>query len=216
MYQDFVCVFEIGALSAANANGLGLNRGWGYSLIKSITYRYGSSSQYALTGQQVLNETIRNAPNGNARDDLLALGGQAVDGSATGLQRVQRAYVNIPLPHTVPTSMGKIPGIPSDLLTQQIIIQVELFPLASIFSIAGGSTGSPSAAVLSLAELQTQQVIMEDQGNLLARRVDMTQNALTYPLANFVQQEVLVPLPNAAAGSAQNVTLTGLTDILAF
>lgn len=206
--QDCVLVFEIGALSAANANGLGLNRGWGYALIKSISYRYGGSSQYFLTGQQVLNETIRNAANNGARDDLLSLGGQAVDGSATGLQRAQRAYVWLPLPHCIPTAEGKLPPLPTDLLTQQIQIQVELFPLASIFSIAGGSTGSTAAAVLSLAELQVQQVILENQGDALARRVDMTTNALSYPIT-FVQQEVSVPLPSAAAGSTQNVTLTG-------
>lgn len=213
--QDCVLVFEIAALSGANANGLGLNRGWGYALIKSISYRYGGSSQYFLTGQQVLNETIRNAANNGARDDILALGGQAVDGSATGLQRVQRAYVWLPLPHCIPSAEGKLPPLPTDLLTQQIQIQVELYPLASIFSVAGGSTGNPSAAVLSLAELQVQQVLLENQGDALARRVDMTTNALSYPIS-FVQQEVTIPLPNAAAGSTQNVTLTGLTDILAY
>jgi hypothetical protein len=206
--QDVICVFEINAMSAANANGLGLNRGWGYSLIKSISYRYGGSSQFFLSKYQVLQESLRKMPNNGARDDLLSLGGSAVDGSATGLQRIQRAYVNLPLPHTVPTSEGKLPPLPTDLLTQQVQITVELEPLSSIFSIAGGSTGNPAAAALGLAELQVQQVIFDDQGSALARRVDMTTHAYSYPVS-FTQQEVTIPLINAAAGSTQNVVLTG-------
>lgn len=206
--QDLVCVFEIGALSAANANGLGLNRGWGYYLIKQISYRYGGSSQYFLSGQQVLQESLRKMPNNGARDDLLSLGGSAVDGSATGLQRSQRAYVWLPLPHCVPSAEGKLPPLPTDLLTQQIQVTIELLPLASIFSVAAGSTGSAAAAALALAEVQAQQVILENQGDALARRVDMTTHALSYPI-EFTQQEVAIPLTNVAASSTQNVTLTG-------
>ena len=61
----------------------------------------------------------------------------------------------------------------------------------------------PSA--LSSASFTLQQVILEDQGSALARRVDMTSHALSYPI-NFVQQEVQIPLANAAT---QSISLTG-------
>ena len=81
---------------------------------------------------------------------------------------------------------------------------MELNPIASIFSAAAGATGTP-ASTLSFAEFQCQQVILENQGDALARRVDMTENALSYPI-EFTQQEVVIPLANAAT---QTITLTG-------
>jgi hypothetical protein len=89
-------------------------------------------------------------------------------------------------------------------LTQQVQITVELNPIASIFSAAAGATGTPASA-LSFAEFQVQQVILDNQGDALARRVDMTSHALSYPI-EFTQQEVVIPLANAAS---QAVTLTG-------
>jgi hypothetical protein len=108
------------------------------------------------------------------------------------------------LPHTIPTADGKLPPLPTDLLTQQVQITVELNSVQSIFSIAAGATPTlPSS--LSFAEFQVQQVILDNQGDALARRVDMTQNALSFPV-EFSQQEVLIPLANAVG---QNITLTG-------
>jgi len=201
--QDVVVVFKIGALTAPAANGLGLPRGWGYALIKQVSFRYGGSSQYFLSGQQLLQNTLRKMPNGSARDDILALGGSAV--SAAGLVSDQYAYVWLSLPHTVPSAEGKLPPLPSDLLTQQIQITCELNSVASIFSVAAGSTGTVPSQLTS-AEFQVQQVLFENQGDALARRVDMTTHALSYPI-EFTQQEVVIPLANSA--SSQAVTLTG-------
>lgn len=204
--QDVVLVMEIpqaGGGPFASANGLGLNRGWGYALIKQVSYRYGGSSQYFLSGQQLLQNALRKAPNGFARDDLLSLGGSFADAAAM-TAAAQRAYVWLSLPHTVPTAEGKLPPLPTDLLTQQCQITVELYPVPSIFSVCAGATGAPPTS-LSFGEFQVQQVILENQGDALARRVDMTSHALSYPI-EFTQQEVLIPLANSAT---QQVTLTG-------
>ena len=183
--------FEVPDLSPTTANGLGLNRGWGYALIKQVSFRYGGSSQYFISGQQLLQNAVRKASNGSARDDLLALGGSAL--SAAGLAAGSNfAYVWLSLPHTTPTAEGKLPPFPSDLLTQQIQITVELYPVSEIFSVAAGSTGTIPTSLAS-AEFQVQQVLFENQGDALARRVDMTTNALSYPI-EFVQQEVQIPV----------------------
>jgi len=203
--QDIVLVFKLAALSAPASNGLGLNRGWGYSAIKQISFRYGGSSQYFLSGQQVLQNTVRKAPNGFSRDDLLALGGAF--SNATALQSDQFAYVWLPLPHTVPTAEGKLPPLPSDLLTQQIQITVELNPIQSIFSQCVGSSGTIPTSLAS-AQFVVQQVILENQGDALARRVDMTSHALSYPI-EFTQQEVLIGGLTNTTASPQTVTLTG-------
>lgn len=202
--QDIVLTFELPAISSNNTP-LAIPRGWGYALIKQVSFRYGGSSQYFLSGQQLLQNALRKAPNASARDDLLALGGSAAAGAT--LATAQRAYVWLSLPHCIPTADGKLPPLPSDLLTQQVQVTCELYPIGSIFSVAtsGGTiAGVPSA--LNFAEFQVQQVVFENQGDALARRVDMTSHALSYPI-EFTQQEVIIPLTDNA--TAQTVTLTG-------
>ena len=87
---------------------------------------------------------------------------------------------------------------------------MELNPVASIFSVAPAATGTPATA-LSFGEFQVQQVLFDDQSSALARRVDMTSHALSYPI-EFTQQEVVIPLANQVA---QSISLTGLT-VLAY
>jgi hypothetical protein len=207
--QDIILTMELPVSGTAGfvASGLAVPRGWGYALIKQVSFRYGGSSQYFLSGQQLLQNAIRKTPNSGARDDLLSLGGNAAAGAAAAAGDFavnQRAYVWLSLPHTIPSADGKLPPLPTDLLTQQVQITVELNPIASIFSAAAGATGTPASA-LSFAEFQVQQVLLENQGDALARRVDMTSHALSYPI-EFTQQEVIIPLANA---TGQSVTLTG-------
>lgn len=207
--QDIVLVMElpVSGVGGFNAAGLGVSTGWGYNLIKQVSFRYGGSSQYFLSKQQLLQNALRKTPNSGARDDILSLGGTAAVGAAGAagdFSVAQRAYVWLALPHTIPTADGKLPPLPSDLLTQQIQITVELEPISSIFSVSAGAAGTP-ATTLAFAEFQVQQVILENQGDALARRVDMTSHALSYPI-EFTQQEVVIPLANA---TAQSVTLTG-------
>jgi hypothetical protein len=208
--QDVVLTFELPVSGTAGfvANGLAIPSAWGYALIKQVSFRYGGSSQYFLTGQQLLQAALRKCSDAQARDDLFNLGGTAAAGGSAGAGNFsinQRAYCWLPLPHTVPTSEGKLPPLPTDLLTQQVQVTCELYPIATIFSAAAGATGTPPSS-LTTAEFQVQQVIFENQGDALARRVDMTSHALSYPI-EFIQQEVLLPLQDNQRG--QNVVLTG-------
>ena len=207
--QDVVLVLEFPAQGGGVVyNGSALPRGWGYSLIRQVSFRYGGSSQYFLSGQQLLQNGLRKTPNSGSRDDMLALGGAAAAAAAAGagdFAVAQRAYVWLSLPHTIPTADGKLPPLPTDLLTQQVQITVELNPVQSVFSVAAGATPTLPTA-LSFAEFQVQQVMLENQGDALARRVDMTSHALSYPI-EFTQQEVIIPLTDNS--QAQTVTLTG-------
>ena len=213
--QDVILTFELPEQNSPSVDyrGAGLNRGWGYALIKQISFRYGGSSQYFLSGQQVLQNALRQAPNTGARDQLLSLGGSFSAGAVAGagdFANAQRAYVWLSLPHCVPSSSGKLPGIPSDLLTQQIQITVELYPVSSIFSsVTPAPVGQSLPTQLNSAEFQVQQVILDNQGDALARRLDMTSHALAVPV-NFVQQELVIPFSwNATTGASIPVTLTG-------
>lgn len=215
--QDVIITMEmpVGAngSSVFDGRGLALPSSWAYSLIKQVSYRYGGSSQYFLSGQEVLELALRKSPNGAARDDLFNLGGNAAAGGAAAqgdFATAQRGYVWLPLPHTTPTAEGKLPPIPSDLLTQQILITCELYPIASVFSTAASALGTAPTS-LAFAEFQVQQVIFDDQGSALARRVDMTSHALSFPV-EYSQQEVIIPLADSVA--SQTITLTGLTALV--
>lgn len=205
-----------GGSSWATVTGLAVPRGWAYALIKSVSYRYGGSSQYFLSGQQVLQAVLSQAGDAGARDALLSLGGNYIDaaGSAPANFATQQfGYVWLPLPHTVPTAVGKLPPFPSDLLTQQVQITVELYPLSSIFTINTNGAVANIPSALAFGQFAVQQVLLENQGDALARRVDMTSHALSYPV-EFRQQEVTIQL-NAgtsitpSTAGTQQVVLTG-------
>jgi hypothetical protein len=191
-----------GAVTYTNAS---LNDGWGYSLIRTISVRYGGSSQYFWTGSQMLAQNLLDCENQSKVDALLKLGGTFAQGSdCAGAEAL--LYIN--LPHNSPRAEGKPLPFPSDLLTQPIVVTIELNAINSIFG--GGDSIAPSGlpTQLSEAELQVNQEYMSDTADLLARRVDMNTHAISVPLKYFAQQEVLNTF-NAAAPASQQINLTG-------
>ena len=202
--QDVVCTFVLPAFAAGTATGAALNRGWGYQLINRVSFRYGGSSQYFMSGAQLLQNAVRAQPSRETASDLFTLGG-AVALAADLAAGAQYASVVLTLPHASPSGVGKAHPFPSDLLTQQIQVTIELNTPASLFSVAAGSTGTPSTS-LAAANFQVQQVILNNAGDALARRVDMAENAYSFP-CEFVQQEQAIAL--AASSSPQSVVLTG-------
>ena len=202
--QDIVCSFVLPALSNADANGLALNRGWGYQLINRVSFRYGGSSQYFMTGAQLLQNAVRAQPSRETASDLFTLGGAAA--LPADLEAgAQYASVVLTLPHASPSGVGKAHPFPTDLLTQQVQVTIELNPPSSVFSVSAGSTGTTPSS-LAAANFQVQQVIFNNAGDALARRVDMAENAYSFP-CEFVQQEQAIAL--AASASPQSVVLTG-------
>ena len=202
------CIITLVAPSLAGGDGaeLALNRGWGYALIKQVSFRYGGSSQYFLTGDQILQNALRKQTSRTSSNDILSLGGsQLNDAELEGVNPV--ANVVLTLPHNIPSGVGKAHPLPTDALTQQVQITVELLPLSAIVSNnTGGALPAAYLAGLSAAQFQIQQVMLNNQGDALARRVDMATNAYSFPL-EFVQQKQVIPLANSAA--SQSVVLTG-------
>jgi hypothetical protein len=203
--QDVVCSFKIAGL--ATPTGLALPRGWGYALIKQVSFRYGGSSQFFLTGDQILQNALRSQISRTAVDDILTLGGNfASSGTTPSLAADQYASIVLRLPHSVPSGVGKSHPFPTDLLTQQVQITVELFPIGQIFT--NNNAGGVLPTQLASAQFQVQQCVLNNAGDALARRVDMAVNAYAFP-CEFVQQVQRINLPQVTAGTANQVVLTG-------
>tara|TARA_R110000868_G_scaffold19346_4_gene83441 strand:+ start:560 stop:1828 length:1269 start_codon:yes stop_codon:yes gene_type:complete len=201
--QDVVCEFTFAGI--ATPTGLGLPRGWGYALIKQVSFRYGGSSQFFLTGDQILQNALRSQTSRTSADDLLTLGGNFASSTSTpALTAAQYAAVVLRLPHSIPSGVGKAHPFPTDLLTQQVQITVELYPVNQIWSTNTGGVAPPTS--LANAQFQVQQCVLNNAGDALARRVDMAVNAYAFP-CEFVQQVQRIALANTA--SSQSVVLTG-------
>lgn len=209
--QDVVLSFQMAQFTTNTDGSIALPQAWGYALIKQVSFRYGGSSQYFLSGDQILQNALRRQTSRSSVDDLVNLGGNyAVNSAAAGQwgAAAQNAYVVLTLPHNIPSGVGKAHPFPTDLLTQQVQITVELnAPFSIVVKSTGGAT-TPTAANVSLAlsNFQVQQVMLNNQGDALARRVDMATNAYAFP-CEFVQQVQRINLISQA--TPQSVTLTG-------
>ena len=201
--QDIVCQFKFAGI--ASNTGLALPRGWGYALIKQVSFRYGGSSQFFLTGDQILQNALRSQTSTASADSILTLGGNfANSATSPSLAADQYAAVVLRLPHSIPSGVGKAHPFPTDLLTQQVQVTVELYPVSQIWTVNAGASAVPTS--LASASFQVQQVVLNNAGDALARRVDMAVNAYAFP-CEFVQQVQRIQLANTAA--SQSVVLTG-------
>lgn len=204
-YTDVICTFTFKNPGNATAGAIALPRGWGYALIDQVSFRYGGSSQYFLTGDQLLQNAMRAQTSRTSCDDLLTLGGNY--GTALDLSNNMVASVVLTLPHNLPSGVGKKNPFPSDLLTQQILIQVQLKAPGSIFTNQLGTNLPAWTQTLNSASFGVGQLMLNNQGDALARRTDMSVSAYAYP-AEFVQQVVRITnLQNVT--SVQPLVLTG-------
>lgn len=199
--QDIVCNFTFAAPGSA---AYALPRGWGYALIRQVSFRYGGSSQYFITGQQVLQNALRCQTSRTSCDDLLTLGGNYATGA--DLANPQSASIVLRLPHNICSGVGKSHPLPTDCLTQQVQVTVELFQPGNIWTNQTGTALPAACQSLSAANFQVQQVMLNNQGDALARRVDLSTKAYAFP-CEFVQQGQSIPLNNST--NPQSVVLTG-------
>lgn len=179
---------------------LAVPRGWLYSLINRISIRYSGSSQYFWTGGQVLIENLREMPNPTTRDNMFALGGAQMLGSTTsgagdfvGDNLFAYAYLNVP--HNSPNgSLMKPNPFPSEMISQPIVLTLELNDIKSIFSSAvalGSLAGAPSE--LETAWFQVKQVHAKDRGELMVAPSDRSK-AYSFPTKCFYQNEITINL----------------------
>jgi hypothetical protein len=185
-----------------------LARGWGYEAIEQISFRVGGSSQYFLTGQQLLARNLRLARTQSQRDSLLQLGGSEAK-SATDFDDDVMAYVPLSLWAATGEDEMNLP-LPSDLLSQQIQITVQLKPSSAFWNLAVGGVASAIPSAFDMAYFQVQQIQMKDRGMALANRVNMDTEMYSMALPTFDQFEAKFQLSgNGGANREQPVVLTG-------
>jgi len=207
--------YSAAALNAGAAQqGLyGLPRGWGYQAIKQISFRIGGSSQYFLSGAQLLARNMRLCRTKEQRQAMLQLGGAEVKTPVSGDFSVdQFAYIPVSV-FAAPNADGISLPLSADLLSQQVQITAEIAP-TSDFWVTNPTPGALTGYIpsqFSTAYFQVEQLVMEDRGMSLANRVDLNTHSYNMPLPDFDQQEVAIPLANSGAGvtASQSVVLTG-------
>lgn len=196
-----------------------LNRGWGYSFIKQVAVRYGGSSQYFWSGEQMLMENVVDMQDAVSRDTLFDFGGQACMGTnpltgANDFSVAPVAYVYLNLPHSTPNGDGlKMAPLPSELLRQPVLVQVELNPAVQCFS---SDATAPNQVLpfnpVADAYFQCRQVRMINSEDLLTAHHEPSKIAYTLPLKYFAQQEYVLAVPENASPNSNTVNLTGFRN----
>jgi len=201
-------------------NGLALNAGWGYSAVRRIGVRYGNSSLYYFTGDQMLVDALSDCEDSVKKQELFNLGGSALQCAPAGggagdfASAVNRtAYVYLKLPHNTPSAQELSLPLPTDLLTAPIQINVEFVSAVELFT-QSAYVNNDSQVVLpnefTIAQAQFKQIHFDDKGEQLARKVNMSEKAYSYPLKYFAQEVFRISDVTGNTQSPVSLTLTGL------
>jgi hypothetical protein len=110
------------------------------------------------------------------------------------------------LPHASASGVNKQLPFPTDCLTQQVQILLELNNVGDVFTNPNNITLPTAATSLAAGSFQIQQVMFNNMGDALARRVDLSSKAYAFP-CEFVQQKVAIDL--SASQNPQTVVLSG-------
>lgn len=197
--------------NAGGLSGLGDNDlvplAWGYQAIESITWRVAGSSEYRLTGAQLLAKNLRLASNAGTKQAIYTLGGSEVLGS-TALP--QYAFIPLPL-WTMPDNGGFANPINGDLLAQQVQIRVQMRAPSDFMYSPGAGTAVTSAVSpptqYQVGYFQAEFLRLVDRAQSIAPKVQ--EDTYVSPLAcDFDQSELSQKL--AASANQQQLTFSGL------
>lgn len=198
---------DVGTIATSASGDYCLATGWGYNAIKQVSFRVGGSSQYFMSGAQLLAANLRMVRTQDQAQALLNLGGSeygTVQSPASSPSPQLSAYVVIPV-WCPPSADGLAVPLPADTLAQQVQITCELQSPWAANSV-GPLAAAPGA--FDVAFFQVEQLCMTDRGMAIANHVDLNTHELLMPIT-FNQQELQVPIPAATLGTSQSVTLTG-------
>lgn len=183
-----------------------LELGWGYNAIAQISFRIGGSSQYFMTGQQLLAKNLRTVRTQSQAQALLQLGGS--EAKVTADFAVNRyAYIPVPV-WCLPGADGLGVPLPADTLAQQVQITCTLNPTSSFWVNNGVSNVVPPPANFDVAQFQVEQLCMVDRGMAISNHVDLNTHELLMPVT-FDQQELQIAVPAGSLTTPAQLTATG-------
>jgi hypothetical protein len=199
---------DINAIVPGPSGDWCLPTAWGYRAVRQISFRVGGSSQYFMTGAQLLASNLRMVRTQDQAQALLNFGGSeygTVASPAVSPSTALSAYIVVPV-WCPPSADGLSVPLPADTLAQQVQITCELqSPWANN---PGGAGLIPVPGAFDTAFFQVEQLCMTDRGMAISNHVDLNTHELLMPIT-FNQQELQVPLAATTAGTSQSVTLTG-------
>jgi hypothetical protein len=209
--QHVVVSMTIPALGSVSGSldYLALPSGWAYALIRSVSFRYGGTSQFLISGSQLLQNALRDQTSRTSMDDIVNLGGNYLSGD--DFLKPNTASIVLRLPHCSASGVNLSLPFATDCLTQQCQIILEMINVNDMYSNATLTQTTPTpnpaaCASLAAAYFQVQQVMFNNMGDALARRVDLSSKAYAFP-CQFTQQLVQVNLQNST--NPQTVVLSG-------
>jgi len=183
-----------------------LELGWGYNAIQQVSFRIGGSSQYFLTGQQLLAMNLRMVRTQTQAQALLQLGGSECKLPAD-FDVKQYAYIPVPI-WCMPSADGLNVPLPADTLAQQVQITCTLNSTANFWINNGVSNVVPPPVAFSTATFTVEQLTMNDRGMAISNHVDLNTHELLMPVT-FHQQELTVAVPAGSNNTPAQLTLTG-------
>jgi hypothetical protein len=193
------------ALYASYGVNWALPKGFLYSAIDRVSWRVAGSSEYYLTGQQLLLRNLRMVRTQPQADALLNLGGNEVK-AAADYTVDQLGYVPLSFWKSPSTDGYEVP-LNSDLLGSQIQIRVYLKSPKDFWASINAGTGAPPTQ-FDTGFFQMEALTMMNRAQSLAVKEDMSKDTYVAPLRAFEQQVLTAQIPTGWARQ-QQVTLTG-------
>jgi len=205
--KHILIVLGYNAATITGQNGtLALEQGWGYSAISQVSFRIGGSSQYFLTGSQLLAMNLRKVRTQSQAQALLQLGGSECK-IATDFDTNQYAYIPVPI-WCNPGNDGLNVPLPADTLAQQVQITCTLNAPGQFWINNGIVAANPPPAAFDTAQFQVEQLCMVDRGMAISNHVDLNTHELLMPVS-FDQQELQIAVPAGSATTPAQLTATG-------
>lgn len=200
-----ILALKLAAGDATVYGGYALPRGWLYSAIEKIQWRYGSTQVFEQSAQALLIQMLTTSGGLEESNRLMQLAGAELKAPADFAGDNLYAYGILPMPHCQAQSGTDVPNpFPSELLNAPITITVFLKPIASVFSkntLFTGTYGTLPGA-WDDAYVQVRQINALDRGLL---EKPSASSRYGFPIT-FYQQVNSVNLQSSVTSQAVNLT----------
>jgi hypothetical protein len=205
-----------GSSGVGSYAGYAMPDNWGSAMINTIALRVGGSALYYFSQDQLFVDTLTDCEDEGKKNAVSALSGGAIlSQSAYNSLSNRIANIYVKMPFNSISALQKTLCLPTDLLTQpiQILISFNRFADVAYWYGSGSPVLSNLPNAFDSAAVNFRKTTMQNSEHLLARRENMLENALNYPLRYFAQTVFRTNFTQVADGSNNQqyntINLTG-------